>query len=74
LQDKLSNKIKQFSKFKDDFDSLTTWLGEAEGTLKSYSPCNTLSEKEEQLNKYEVRQPSFSLLSVFDFYSFQLDK
>jgi len=36
-------------------------LAEAEGTLKSYSSCNTLDEKEEQHSKYQV---SFGSLKV----------
>ncbi|ODN01313.1 Nesprin-1 [Orchesella cincta] len=49
----LQERLQQWSEYEDGFDRLLSWLSEAEGTLKAYTPCNNLEEKEEQLDKYQ---------------------
>lgn len=50
----LQERLQQWSEYEDGFDRLLSWLTEAEGTLKGYAPRNSLEEKEEQLDKYQV--------------------
>ncbi|CAG7726205.1 unnamed protein product [Allacma fusca] len=48
----LQEQLSHWSEFEDRFERLNQWLEEAEGVLRSYSYCNTIEEKEEQMIKY----------------------
>ncbi len=52
----LDNRLRQWEEYEHRFERLLSWLNESEGSLKEFSPKSTLEEKEQQLNKYQVRQ------------------
>ena len=50
----LEQRLKQWSDYENAMDRLLDWLSEAETTLKNFKLENTLEEKQEQLDKYQV--------------------
>nr|XP_022915902.1 nesprin-1 isoform X7 [Onthophagus taurus] len=62
----LEEKLKQWNEYENAMDRLLTWLGEAELTLKNFVLQNTLEEKQEQLDKYQV------LAKIIDSHSHEL--
>lgn len=50
----LQERLLQWGEYEDGFERLLVWLAEAEGSLKTYSHCDTLEEKEAQKQKYQV--------------------
>lgn len=50
----LEHRLQQWNDYETNLDRLITWLSEAENSLKNYASRNTLEEKQEQLNKFQV--------------------
>lgn len=50
----LENRLQQWNDYEHNLDRLITWLGDAENSLKNYSPRSTLEEKQDQFNKFQV--------------------
>jgi nesprin-1 len=50
----LEERLQQWSEYEGSFDRLLSWLADTESSLKNYTHRNTLEEKEEQLDKYQV--------------------
>lgn len=50
----LEQRLKQWNDYENAMDKLITWLSEAEMSLKNFGLQNTLEEKQEQLDKYQV--------------------
>ena len=50
----IEDKIKQWNEYENSLERLLTWLNDAETSLKNYSLKNTIEEKQEQLEKYQV--------------------
>lgn len=50
----LENRLQQWVDYETNLDRLITWLGDAENSLKNYSPKSTMEEKQEQYNKFQV--------------------
>ncbi|KAK9694281.1 Spectrin repeat [Popillia japonica] len=50
----LEQRLKQWNDYENAMDRLITWLNEAEMSLKNFGLQNTLEEKQEQLDKYQV--------------------
>lgn len=63
----LENKLQQWNDYETNLDRLVALLVEAENSLKNYAPKNTLEEKQEQLNKFQVRIILFEYLYEFCF-------
>lgn len=58
----LKNRLQQWNDYDNNLDYLFNWLNDAENNLKNFAPKNTLEEKQEQLDKFQVRIfPFFSL-------------
>lgn len=61
----IEERIQQWSEYENSLERLLTWLTDAETSLKNYCLKNTLEEKQEQLEKYQVStkllQPTFAL-------------
>lgn len=55
VKHKLEERLQQWSEYEGSFDRLLQWLTEAETALKNYTLKSTLDEKQEQLEKYQVR-------------------
>lgn len=55
LKCRLEEKLKQWSDYEELFEKLLSWLSEAELMLKNYELKATAEEKQEQLEKYQVR-------------------
>lgn len=51
----LEDRIKQWNDYESSLDRLLSWLADAELTLKNYALKATVEEKQEQLEKYQVR-------------------
>lgn len=60
----LEHRLQQWNDYETNLDRLITWLTEAENSLKNYAPRNTLEEKQEQLNKFQVNFTSNFLVVV----------
>jgi hypothetical protein len=52
----LDDRLQQWNEYEGTFDRLLTWLSETETSLKDYIPRSTLEQKEDQLEKYQVKQ------------------
>lgn len=50
----IEERIQQWSEYENSLERLLAWLSDAETSLKNYSLKNTLEEKQEQLEKYQV--------------------
>lgn len=50
----LEERLKLWKDHEDNMEALLSWLSETEGVLKNYTPKSTFSEKQEQLDKYQV--------------------
>lgn len=50
----LEERIQQWSEYENALERLLAWLSEAETILKNYTLKNTIEEKQEQLEKYQV--------------------
>lgn len=50
----LEGRLNQWAEYEGSMDRLLAWLTECETALKNYTSLNTLEEKHEQLNKYQV--------------------
>lgn len=50
----IEERIQQWSEYENSLERLLLWLSEAEGSLKNYCLKNTIEEKQEQLEKYQV--------------------
>lgn len=50
----LEGRLSQWAEYEGSMDRLLSWLTESEMVLKNYTTLNTLEEKQEQLNKYQV--------------------
>lgn len=50
----IEERIQQWSEYENLLERLLAWLSDAETSLKNYSLKNTLEEKQEQLEKYQV--------------------
>lgn len=50
----LEGRLNQWAEYEGSMDRLLAWLTECENALKNYTSLNTLEEKQEQLNKYQV--------------------
>lgn len=50
----IEERIQQWSEYENLLERLLAWLTDAETSLKNYSLKNTLEEKQEQLEKYQV--------------------
>lgn len=64
----LENRLQQWNDYEHNLDRLITWLGDAESSLKNYSPRSTLEEKQDQFNKFQVS--FFSVISKVNFNEF----
>lgn len=53
----IEERIQQWSEYENSLERLLAWLADAESSLKNYSLKNTLDEKQEQLEKYQVIFP-----------------
>lgn len=51
----IEERIQQWSEYENSLERLLSWLADAEGSLKNYSLKNTIEEKQEQLEKYQVK-------------------
>jgi hypothetical protein len=51
----LEERLQQWSEYEGSFDRLLIWLSESETALKNYAPRSTLEEKQEQLEKFQVK-------------------
>lgn len=58
IKSALENRLKQWNDYETTLDRLLTWLAEAEMTLRNFELKSTLDEKQEQLEKYQVRKMS----------------
>ena len=56
----LDDRLQQWNEYEGTFDRLLTWLSETETSLKDYVPRSSLEQKEDQLEKYQVRNSFFS--------------
>lgn len=61
----LEGRLQQWSEYEGSFDRLLQWLSEAETALKNYTLRSTLEEKQEQLEKYQVKYLIFYFSTVF---------
>lgn len=50
----IEERIQQWSEYENSLERLLVWLTDAETSLKNYCLKNTLEEKQEQLEKYQV--------------------
>ncbi|XP_043257160.1 nesprin-1 isoform X11 [Colletes gigas] len=50
----IEERIQQWSEYENSLERLLAWLTDAESSLKNYSLKNTLDEKQEQLEKYQM--------------------
>lgn len=50
----LKNRLQQWSDYDINLDYLLNWLNDAENSLKNFAPKNTLDEKQEQCEKFQV--------------------
>ena len=50
----IEERIQQWSEYENSLERLLLWLSEAENSLKNYSLKNSIEEKQEQLEKYQV--------------------
>ena len=50
----LESRLNQWAEYEGSMDRLLAWLTECETSLKNYTCLNTLEEKQDQLNKYQV--------------------
>lgn len=50
----IEERIQQWSEYENSLDRLLAWLSDAEASLKNYTLRNTIEEKQEQLEKYQV--------------------
>lgn len=50
----IEERIQQWSEYENSLERLLAWLTDAETSLKNYCLKNTLEEKQEQLEKYQV--------------------
>lgn len=50
----LEERLQQWSEYEGTFDRIISWLNESETLLKNYGPKNTLQEKTEQLDRFQV--------------------
>lgn len=50
----IEERIQQWSEYENLLEQLIIWLADAETSLKNYSLKNTIEEKQEQLEKYQV--------------------
>lgn len=55
----IEGRLQQWTEYEASFDRLLQWLSEAEANLKNYSAKSTLEEKQEQLEKYQVRKNKY---------------
>lgn len=55
LKSSLENRLKQWTDYENSLDKLLSWLTDAELALKNYNLKSTIEEKQEQLDKYQVR-------------------
>lgn len=51
---RIEEKIQQWSEYESALERLLVWLSEAEAILKNYTLKNSMQEKTEQLEKYQV--------------------
>lgn len=60
----LEERLQQWTEYEGTFDRIISWLNESEALLKNYGPKNTLQEKTEQLDRFQVcdMQYFYSLL------------
>lgn len=56
VQHGLEERLRQWKDHEENLEILLGWLSETEGSLKNYSLRSTLPEKQEQLEKYQVRR------------------
>lgn len=61
----IEDRIRQWSEFENSLEHLLAWLTEAEILLKNYSPKNTIEEKQEQLEKYQVNYYRIEFFFIF---------
>ena len=50
----IEEKIQQWNEYESSLERLLAWLSDAENMLKNYSLKNTIEEKQDQLEKYQV--------------------
>ena len=51
----LEERLQQWTEYEGTFDRIISWLNDSESTLKNYTPKNTLQEKTEQQERYQVK-------------------
>lgn len=67
IKSALENRLKQWNDYETTLERLLTWLAEAEMTLRNYELKSTLDEKQEQLEKYQVRQKRIFFIKLLFF-------
>lgn len=50
----LEERLQQWNEYEGTFDRIISWLNESETLLKNYTPKNTLQEKAEQFDRFQV--------------------
>lgn len=50
----IEERIQQWSEYENSLERLLIWLSDAESSLKNYCLKNTVEEKQEQLERYQV--------------------
>lgn len=55
-QHALEERLRQWKDHEGTLEGLQSWLSETERSLKNYSPCSSLKENQDQLEKYQVHE------------------
>ena len=50
----LEERLQQWNEYEGTFDRIISWLNESEALLKNYGQKNTLQEKTDQLDRFQV--------------------
>ena len=50
----LEERLQQWTEYESTFERIAEWLNECEATLKNFSHKNSLQEKQEQLERFQV--------------------
>lgn len=51
---RIEERIQQWCEYENALERLLAWLSEAEAVLKNYTLMNSIEEKQEQLERYQV--------------------
>lgn len=60
----IEERIQQWSEYENSLERLLTWLTDAETSLKNYCLKNTLEEKQEQLERYQVSSKVITITNL----------